>query len=366
MNPYSSLPDHAFWRRAVATLPTEGVDPVVDSAFRIAATDAVATAGSCFAQHIARTLTKVGFHYLVTETGPRTAGAADESFGVFPARFGNVYTVRQLLQLFERAYGLRAPLDSAWARKNGGFIDPFRPRIQEAGFASAEAVLADRVEHLRAVRSMFERCDVFIFTLGLTEGWVSVRDGAVFPLAPGVVGAQQTDDYAFKNFTVAEMVADFGDFLVKLRLINPEVRVVLTVSPVPLIASYEKRHVLVSNTYSKSALRVVAEEIAQSFPAVEYFPSYEIITGAHAKARFYEDDLREVSAEGVAHVMSIFTRHYLADGPVRAAAAPQSPVAAPTIPTARTPPIAPGVDRNDRAVFEALERVMCDEQAIEA
>ena len=33
---------------------------------------------------------------------------------------------------------------------------------------------------------MFEQSEIFIFTLGLTEAWRSKKDGAVFPLAPGV------------------------------------------------------------------------------------------------------------------------------------------------------------------------------------
>ena len=48
-NPYSDLPDHRFWRKAVAGLPPFAIDPIVDLPFRIAPTDKVATGGSCFA-----------------------------------------------------------------------------------------------------------------------------------------------------------------------------------------------------------------------------------------------------------------------------------------------------------------------------
>ena len=41
-----------------------------------------------------------------------------------------------------------------------------------------------------AVREMFERLDVFVFTLGLTEAWRSRIDGAVYPLAPDVVAGK--------------------------------------------------------------------------------------------------------------------------------------------------------------------------------
>src|SRR5438105_451330 len=134
MNPYQTKPDAAFWRRAVAGRAASEVDPVTTVPFHIGRGDKVATAGSCFAQYISQTLIERGFSYLVTESGPRSSAAIDENFGVFPARFGNIYTVRQLLQLFQRAYGLFEPTDSEWLSNDAGHIDPFRPRIQRAGF----------------------------------------------------------------------------------------------------------------------------------------------------------------------------------------------------------------------------------------
>jgi len=311
-NPYVSRPDFTFWRRAVATVPVDAVDPVIDAPFRMTKKDKIATIGSCFAQHISQMLVREDFNYFVTEREPLTPWACDEGYGVFPARFGNVYTVRQLLQLFERAYGLFWPKDVAWRRPDGRFIDPFRPRIQKEGFPSVEAVVEDRSAHLLSVRTMFENFNVLVFTLGLTESWISSDDGAVFPLAPGVV-ADGTDGhgYAFHNFSVQEMVVDLTKCINFIREINPHVKIILTVSPVPLIATYENKHVMVATTYSKSALRVLAEMVSQSMPGVVYFPSYEIITGSYTKSRYFADNLRDVTPEGVDRVMHLFKTHYL-------------------------------------------------------
>ena len=258
-NPYQHQPDYAFWKRAVAQASADGPDPVTEVPFRIGRQDRPAAVGSCFAQHISRALGERGYHPLVTEPAPEGAGEP-ETYGVFPARFGNIYSARQLLQTFDRAYGLLRPVDRAWTRPDGAFVDPFRPRIQRAGFASVAELEEDRERHLTCARAMFEECDVFIFTLGLTETWVSTRDGAVFPVAPGVAGGEPGDDYAFHNLRAEEVTADLIAFLRKLRTVNPGVRVILTVSPVPLIATYEPRHVMVSNAYSKAALRVAAAE----------------------------------------------------------------------------------------------------------
>jgi hypothetical protein len=345
VSPYKNLPDTAFWRRAVAALAPLEVDPVTDVPFTIAPGDSVATAGSCFAQHISKTLVRLGFNYLVTETGPQ-----DRNYGVFPSRFGNIYTVRQLLQLFDRAYGLLTVADNVWVRDDGMFVDPLRPQVEASGFVTKEALLSDQAKHLGTVREMFEQCDVFIFTLGLTEGWQSLHDRVVVPLAPGTVGYPVDDaEYEFINFGVAEMVSDLETFIRKLRIVNPGVKVLLTVSPVPLVATYAKRHVLVSTVASKSALRVVADMVSQSVKGVAYFPSYEIITGPHHGHRFMASDLREVTADGVDHVMGIFARHYMSD-----AIAPQTP---------KTPQYLSNMSQEKAS--EDLYDVVCDELVLD-
>ncbi len=340
-NPYRGLPDYAFWRRSVSAVAPDEVDPVITVPFTISPSDAVVTAGSCFAQYIAKTLVDQGFNYLVTEPGPVSGGAVAENYGVFPARFGNIYNTRQLLQLFERAYGQFVPGDQVWQRPDGLFIDPFRPQIQSVGFSTEEAVEADRAVHLAAVRKMFEACQVFIFTLGLTETWLNRRDGAAVPVAPGVVGGPVSDtEYRFQNLSVLEMTRDLVTFIDRLRQVNPAARLILTVSPVPLIATYEKRHVLVSTIYSKSALRVVAEIVVEQSAGVAYFPAYEIVTGHHAGYRYFEDNLRDVKPEGVGRVMALFSHHFLStDGG--------------------------SVDENDMSDLVALQEIVCEEEALD-
>ena len=45
-------------------------------------------------------------------------------------------------------------------------------------------------------------------------------------------------------------------------------------------------------------LRVVAEDAWRRFDWVDYFPSYEIITGSYAQGAYFQDDNREVNALG--------------------------------------------------------------------
>ncbi len=312
-SPYDGLPDYQFWRRAIERMPMEEVNPVTNVRFTLNREASVATAGSCFAQHISRTLRKNGFNYYVAEKGVGLAidEAERRNFGVFSARYGNVYTARQLGQLFDRAYGHFTPIDRYWLRGDGRLVDPFRPQIEADGFGSPASVEQSRTEHFAAVREMFENLDVFVFTLGLTEAWRCRQDGAVFPLAPGVVaGEMSVERYEFVNFGVNEVVADMQAFIGKLLQVNPDAKIILTVSPVPLIATYENQHVLVATTYSKAVLRAAAQEISKRNPLCDYFPSFEIITGNYNKGAYFESDLRSIKPAGVDHVMRMFMASY--------------------------------------------------------
>ena len=336
-HPYRGLPAQRFWRNAVTGVAPEAFDPVTSLPFSIGPADRVAAAGSCFAQHIARNLTAAGFDFLRTE-------AVED----FSAAFGNIYTARQLRQLMLRAYGLLRPMDTAWLLPSGRYVDPFRPQILGEGLDSAGAVIAAREPHLAAVREMFEQCDVFIFTLGLTEGWFT-EDGVAVPVPPGVLSVMEgASDPRFHNFTLDEIIADLEAFLVDLVHVNPRVRVVLTVSPVALAATYEDRHVLLSNTLSKATLRLAAEAMRARHGRVCYFPSYEIITAPQNLATSLEPDLRSVAPQGVARVMAVFNRHMLGEG---------SP-----LPEAAPAPVVISAER--QAEFAARARIICDEELL--
>ena len=76
-SPYSSFPDFAYWQRSISAVPAADVDPVSGPApFLLSPSDRVVTAGSCFAQHIARYLKEAGFNVLITEAAHPIASPA--------------------------------------------------------------------------------------------------------------------------------------------------------------------------------------------------------------------------------------------------------------------------------------------------
>ncbi|HSZ73673.1 MAG TPA: GSCFA domain-containing protein [Rhizomicrobium sp.] len=288
------------------------VNPAVSSPFKISRTDKIATGGSCFAQHIARRLKASGYTYLVTEDVPTDVPpdiAMRYNYGVFSARYGNIYTARQLLQLLRRVQGLWEAEEPYW-RDRDRWIDPFRPFIQPRGFASERELNEDRRQHYSAVLEMFRTADVFVFTLGLTEAWRSRVDGAVFPGCPGCnAGSFDPERYEFYNADYRDVLSDMRAFIREIRKLNPTLKFIITVSPVPLTATASGEHVLSATTYSKSVLRAVAGKLDQEIENLVYFPSYEIITSQSNRGRYFGADLRTIEDLGVDHVMGAFFEH---------------------------------------------------------
>lgn len=307
ISPYQDLPSKSFWKtvRENHYFDLESLSQPIS----LSLSDKIATAGSCFAQHIGRYMKNSGAEYLDMEPRPDFLSDQDaKRFGyeVYSCRYGNIYTVRQLLQLMEESQGSREPHDVVW-EKEGRFFDALRPSVDPVGLSSASQVVEMRKRHLKAVDNMFRSLDVFVFTLGLTEAWVSNEDGTVYPTAAGTIAGRHTPKkYHFKNYRYNEVMDDLRKFWGLLKAINPKARMLLTVSPVPLNATASDDHVLVATTRSKSVLRAVAGDLAEDENDVFYFPSYEIISSHPSRGMFYEPDLRNVNDGGVQLVMKHF------------------------------------------------------------
>lgn len=312
--PYDDFPAPAWWRKSVVDLPFTAVEPISTPSFQVAQTDRVATAGSCFAQEIARYIRTSGFTFLDAEPAPPRLTAEERAvrqYGLFSARYGNIYTSRQMLQLIQRAYGTFRPGEDHWAGENGSFFDPFRPSIEPNGFASVEELRWSCEQHLAAVRAVVENADVLVFTLGLTECWRSKTDNAVYPSCPGCgVGTHDPAVHEPYNLRTSEVLEDLTELHSLLKAHNPSLRLILTVSPVPLIATMSGEHVLTATTYSKSVLRAAAGEFCSGRSDACYFPSYEIVTGQYARGAYFTDNLRTVTRAGVDHVMRCFFKMF--------------------------------------------------------
>lgn len=308
-HPYKGLPDRAFWKKALASRHYEDMTELWEP-IPMNGDEKIATAGSCFAQHIGRHVSRRGQgNYLDLEPAPLALPESEHGrfgYGIYSCRYGNIYTSRQLLQVTQEALGERQQSTHVWER-DGRFYDAIRPSVDPVGHESPDLIRDLRTAHLGKIRQMVEQLDVMIFTLGLTEAWLSTDDGTAFPNAPGVVaGSMDGNPATFHNLSAFESLEDMKQFWTLIKSVNSKARMILTVSPVPLIATASGNHVLAATMYSKSALRVVAQEMTNQYDDVFYFPSYEIINSAQGRGYYFDPDMRSVNDRGVSYVMSHF------------------------------------------------------------
>ncbi len=333
MHPYQTLGDRAFWATAVGQRSLFDISGLWEPKFRIDRATKVATFGSCFAQHIGRALRARGFNWKVTETAPPgllPVHAKKFNYGVFTARTGNIYTVSLLKQWIDWASGSTDAGAEVW-HKDGRTFDPFRPNIEPEGFGSEAEMLGSREMAIDAFCKAVTDSDVFVFTLGLTESWFNRTSGREYPMCPGTVAGEfdaanhefLNQDFPFIRKTLAEVIR-------RARQLNPDLRFLLTVSPVPLTATMSGNHVLVATMESKSILRAVAAALRRQFDFVDYFPSYEIITAPPYRGTFFEPNQRSINPAGVDHVMRCFfeglsSKFGIAPEPVASVAATSPP-----------------------------------------
>lgn len=309
-NPYQDLPKQSFWRTGVSETGVRAYPNFWTSKWQLARNARFSTYGSCFAQHISRELRGRKMNWVDAEKAPRRTPedlARSYNYGVYSARNGNIYTTRQLLQWVRMAsHPKTSDAIENW-EIGGRFFDSLRPAIEPGGFRSDEEAKVSRRFAAECFAKSIKEAEVFVFTLGLTEGWENANTGQVYAVCPGTLaGTFDLEKHVFKNYRYREISDDLEGAIELMLEMNPDLRVLLTVSPVPLTATASKNHVLTATTYSKSVLRAVAGDLAADHPFIDYFPSYEVITGPPSGGAFYEDNLRSVAREGVDVVMGYF------------------------------------------------------------
>ena len=271
----------------------------------------IGSAGSCFALRIAHQLQLWGYNYVVEEDDLPPDVPLDRiqetNFRMAPARMGTLFNVVSMRQMVERAFGEWQP-EFLLAHSGTRFLDPFRS--VKPTYDDIDGYLADYDRHNAALRRALMACEVFVLTLGPTEAWKFAHSGDFTSIAPWKVEPGLVRHH---NLTVEEHVEELERLLDCYRRHRPGIKLIVTVSPVPLDKTYSQRHhVVEANALSKAKLRLAAEEFVSRHPGeAYYFPSYEIVM--HGTRNPWEEDRRHVSAEAVERVMTMFRHMFLAD-----------------------------------------------------
>lgn len=116
-------------------------------------------------------------------------------------------------------------------------------------------------------------------------------------------------EFERKRATVSEMAKELDTMLMRLHQFNPELRIILTVSPIRHIADG-----LDTNSLSKASLRVAIDEaMACHRDYCDYFPAYEIMMDDLRDYRFYTTDMVHPSDVAIEYIWQAFQATYLDD-----------------------------------------------------
>lgn len=242
--------------------------------------------GSCFANNISRYLNSIGYN--VATRRDAIAYVSRMGDGIV-----NTYAIRQQ---FEWAWENRTPQVELWHD------------YKAAEFGYDEGV------RLRT-RELFDMGDLFIITLGLSEVWYDEVTGEVFWRA---VPADKYDPsrHKFRMIDQAESLANITAIYRLIRRHRPGARIVFTVSPIPLMATFRAKACIVASAVSKAILRSAMDEFMAGAGAGDrdlfYFPAYEVITGSLHEP--FTLDLRHPMLHTILFNMKVFERYFCDSG----------------------------------------------------
>lgn len=111
------------------------------------------------------------------------------------------------------------------------------------------------------------------------------------------------DDY-FSRYRLEpdEMISIYKELIVSLRVFNPDLKIILTVSPVRHWK--DGAH---GNQVSKAALFLTIDKLCELFEKTWYFPAYEIVMDDLRDYRFYDEKMLNPSVSAVNYIWMRFT-----------------------------------------------------------
>jgi hypothetical protein len=237
--------------------------------------------GSCFARNIEEHLIYAGETVLSKRiVSPK---------GEYPYRtngFVNQFTTYSMLQEVEWLFKAPDPLDTCFVETANGWIDMhlFGNEL------SLERVRERRRYLLQDYFSRLRDSTVVLLTLGLNEVWRDGHTGMNINVAPSVWTVRRYSERFTLHVTdVAENLDALEQLRSRLKALRPELRIIITVSPVPMTETFQGIDVALANNLSKTVLRSAAEAFHRRHDDVDYFPSYEMVALAPRSFSYYPD-----------------------------------------------------------------------------
>lgn len=154
-------------------------------------------------------------------------------------------------------------------------------------------------------KHLFQRAGYLILTFGTSYVYELRDSGKIVNNCHKLPAAQFTR----RLLTVDEIVQNYQSLIQQLLLVNPDIKIILTVSPV--------RHVkdgFTGNQRSKAILLLSAGELEKLFPGTcYYFPSYEIMMDDLRDYRYYNADMLHPNVQAIDYIWQLFMKNCISE-----------------------------------------------------
>lgn len=257
------------------------LDPSNPTSAFLTLKDSALIIGSCFSEHIGKRLQSLKFDVVLNPFGivynPLSIGyQLDRIISRSPISENDLRFRDGLWHSFEH-HGLFSNVDP------GSLLDRAKKNLFKAA------------EHLQSAKFLF-------LTLGtswvfeLKENKKVVSNCHKFP----------SSDFTHRLASVDEMYESLYFQLSRIIKRNPEINIVLSISPVRYLKNGH-----FNNQISKARLVELAYQLSENLPGVQYFPAYEIFMDDLRDYRFYDADLIHPGAQGLQYIWEKFTDRFI-------------------------------------------------------
>ncbi len=252
----------------------------IPSATGIGLSDSLITIGSCFADNLGQLLQKHKFNVLVSP-------------------FGTVYNPLSLHKLLEYAIDCQVPGEDTYGELNETYFNyDFHSSFSALDRPSLKANITKVISNSH---NTIQSASVLLVTYGTS--WIYERKDNHHAVSN--CHKMPSGYFDKKLLTQKRILESFDTLYKKLMVLNPKLRIILTLSPVRHL-----KDTLELNAVSKSVLRVSCHTMSEIYQQVEYFPAYEIVLDDLRDYRFYDRDLLHPSPEAIDYIWKMFSDRY--------------------------------------------------------
>lgn len=298
--------EDAHWAAGVERFAEPVCAVRLEPKFTFAADQAFFCIGSCFARNVEEQLIYRRVRVLSKRLKAPLTEWKGRANGIV-----NKYTTHSMVNELDWVQNLPEITADFFTEGKDGWYD------YHLSTRAEPVTLARAIERRRYLNEDYfarlRQADVVVLTLGLIEAWWDHQSGRYLNTAPSIRAVRKEPGrYDFELLDVESNLVALEQTHTLLKSLNPSSKMVVTVSPVPLTATFTGRDPVIANMRSKSVLRVVAETFAESHEDVDYFPSYEMISMAPRRKAFHQDCLH-VADRSVGLIIDQFVRAYIPD-----------------------------------------------------